>query len=126
MSGDPATITALAERVRAALASGDLDAFAGLLDPQVRWGPPDDTTWGCHSRREVLAWYRRGHARGVRADVTEVQTTGDRIMIAMNVRTPGSVPEGGVARYQVLTVSHGLVVDIRGFESRDAAASRMG
>ena|SRR5258708_7370900 len=118
----------VAERVRVALESGDLDAISELLDPNVRWGAPGDDAPSCQNRRQVLAWYRRGREAGVRARVTELTVYGNKILVGLKVsgnRTAGR--EGGVAdRWQVLTVSEGRIVDIRGFEERDEAAVRAG
>lgn len=108
--------------VRAALASGDLDSFAELLHPDVHWGPPDSPGVGCHNRREVLRWYRRGRAAGARATVTEVSAHGDRLLVGLGVRRGAAVE----ARWQVLTVAGGRIVDIAGYDDRAAAAAAAG
>ncbi len=127
MNDEPLAIERLAEKVRAALQSADLDAYRELLDPAVRWGPPGDQVSGCHSRDEVLAWYRRGHASGVRADVVETVVIQDKILVGLKVRSSAAAPESGgeLSRWQVLTVVDGRVKDIRGFEERATAVDHM-
>ena len=127
MQDDSKTV-AIAERVREALGSADLSAFADLLDPAVRWGAPDDMEGGCQNRKQVLDWYRRGRDAGARASVTEVVPNGDKILVGLRVTgTPAADDLGGAAdRWQVLTVADGRVIDIRGFDDRAEAAVRVG
>jgi hypothetical protein len=124
---EPLAIEGLAEKIGIALQSADLDAYRELLDPAVSWGPPGDQLSGCHSRDEVLDWYRRGHASGVRADVVETVVSRDKILVGLKVRSRPGTPESGgeLDRWQVLTVVDGRVKDIRGFEDRGAAVAGM-
>ena len=106
--------------MRVALQSTDLDGFADLLAPDVKWGAPGDQTFGCQNRNQVLQWYRRSREAGMKADVSDVARHGDRILVTMRVDR-GHGPE---ERWQVLTVRDGLVADIRGYEDRfDAEAA---
>lgn len=128
MSTGELTMEALAEQVRTALASADVEAYGELLDPNVRWGPPDDPESGCHNRKDALAWYRRGRARGVRARVTDTLVRGDKILVGLAVTSDQAAagPGGESNRWQVLSVAKGKIVDIAGFENRDEAVSRLG
>jgi hypothetical protein len=121
MPDAPLTATAIAEQVRAALNSADLSEFESLLSPDVQWEPPDDSAPGCRNRREVMIWYRRGRAAGVRATVTELSVHGDKILVGLNIQRP----EGDADRWQVLTVDAAGVCDIRGFEARPEALTRL-
>jgi ketosteroid isomerase-like protein len=112
------TAEEVAHLVQAALESDDLAAFSDLLDPNVRWGAPDDPTPSCQNRDQVLSWYRRGRQAGVRAQVTEVLAGADMILVGFKV--------GEADRWQVLTLSDGRVIDIRAFDDRAEAASRSG
>ncbi len=101
--------------------------YSELLDPNVRWGPADDPESGCHNRSEVLGWYRRGRAKGVRAKVTEVLVGGEKIMVGMTITGNAAAQSVGiVSRWQILTVANGRIVDIRGFDNRDEALHRLG
>jgi hypothetical protein len=54
MTGAECTAAGLAEPVRAALESADVEAIGALWSPDVHWGPPGDRSSGCHNRKEVL------------------------------------------------------------------------
>lgn len=124
----PCTAADLAGPVAAALGSADLDAFAKLLAPDVQWGPVGDFVSGCHNRREVLAWYRAARDRGMRARVTEVVAGADKLLVGLQVSgTEAADDAGGSAeRWQVLIVRDGQVCDIRGYDDRAEAATRVG
>jgi len=125
VSPTPPDLDALAAQVRVALEHADLDGYRELLDPGVTWGAPDDPQPGCRNRDQVLAWYRRGRARGVRAKVTETEVGVDGILVGLEVGLEGG-DDAPVERWQVLTVRRGKIVDIRGFEDRQTARARMG
>jgi ketosteroid isomerase-like protein len=118
----------LAALVGEALAAADLDAYAGLLHPDVRWGAPGDPSPSCQNRNQVLAWYKGGREAGTRARVTETAVAGDRILVGLRVSRADSDSDtsGEVDRWQVLTTRDGLVADIRGYDDRDEAAAAAG
>src|SRR5205823_5366164 len=91
-------------------------------------GAPDDPAPSCQNRDQVLQWYRRGRADGVRAQVTEMVVRADKILVGLKVVGNQAAAEAGdeADRWQVLAVRHGRIVDIRGFEDRATAASRVG
>lgn len=120
---------ALAVRVRSALESGDLEVIRDLLAPDARWGAPGgphDTD--CRNRDEVVEWWARARAAGVRAVVTEVTAGAGTLLVGLEVTgTPAADEAGGaVQRWQVLTVRGDRVADIRGFDDRTSAAPRAG
>jgi ketosteroid isomerase-like protein len=118
----------IAERVRTALESGDLDAIGELLDPDVRWGPPDDPDGGCVNRDQVLDFWRLSRDAGARAAVTEVVEGADTLLVGLQVTGLAPTEDRGseTVRWQVLTLANGLVTDIRGFDNRESAATRAG
>ena len=122
------SMSELAARVKEALEADDLTAYSDLLDPHATWGAPDDEVWGCHSRKEILAWYGQARDAGVRASVTEVVEGTDKLLVGLRVWGRDDADESGDAleRWQVLTIRDGLVSDIRGFEDRETAAARAG
>ena len=128
MSTDQPTMEEMAQRIRIALQSADLATLGDLLDPNVRWGAPDDSAPGCCNREQVLSWYRRGRADGVRAEGTEIVVHANKILVGLTVVGNRAASENGgeLDRWQVLTVAAGSIVDIRGFEDRTEAASRIG
>jgi ketosteroid isomerase-like protein len=119
------TMEALAEKVRTALESADLSAFAELLDPDVSWGAPGARTPACRNRDQVLSWYERGRESGVTAQVSDVTVLGVKLLVTLVVANTGEARQrgGDALRWQVLTTRHGRVVDIVGFDDRlDALA----
>ena len=116
----------LAAAVRSALDASDLDRFAHLLAPGVRWGAPDDPNPACRSRGEVIRWFNQSKAQGRRAHVLHVGIHGDRLIVHVRVRDGSpSAPDEEWDRWQVLTCAHGQVVDIRGYETAEEALNRI-
>jgi hypothetical protein len=124
VAGQADVVERLAGQVREALEAADLEAYADLLDPAVRWGPPGDPAPPCQSRRQVLDWYQRGRDAGTRARVTETRVSGDKILVGLAVTGAGTSGETG--RWQVLTVRGGRVAEIVAFDERDEAAAWAG
>jgi hypothetical protein len=125
-TGEPAP---LAGRVRFALESGDLNAIRDLLDPEARWGAPEGPgDADCRNRDQVVAWWASARSAGARAVVTEVTAGAGTLLVGLEVAGTSAAGEAGgaVERWQVLTVRGGLIVDIRGFDDRNAAAARAG
>ena len=118
----------IADRVKAALESGDLEAIGELLDPDVRWGPPDDPDGGCVNRDQVLDFWRLSRDAGARAAVTEVVEGADTLLVGLQVTglAPAEDRRNETVRWQVLKLANGLVIDIRGFDDRESAAARAG
>jgi ketosteroid isomerase-like protein len=128
MAADGRQAERLARLIGTALEAADLDAYAELLHPDVRWGAPGDPSPPCQSRAQVLAWYRNGREAGTRAHVTETVVVGSRILVGLRVSDgDADLGVGGeVDRWQVLTVRDGMVADIRGFDNRDDASAAAG
>ena len=122
------TMDELAAIVTTAIKTGQVEAYQELLAPDARWGPGDQPEWGCHNRKDILAWLKNSQGKGMRATVTEVMPAGDALLIGLSVQgTPGAVEAGGSAvRWQVLTVKDGLITDVSGFDNRAEAAARAG
>ena len=98
---------ALAERVRSALESGDLDAIRDLLGHGARWGAPEGPgDADCRNRDQIIAWWASARAAGARAVVTEVTAGSGTLLVGLDVSgTPAAREAGGTARrWQVLTV----------------------
>jgi hypothetical protein len=113
------TGAAIADRVRNALSSGDLEELGALLSPDVHWGAPGDTNPPCQNRTQVLRWYERGRADGRSAEVTDVFVHGNALLVGMRLNN-------GFERWQVLRVGPDGITDIRGFEDRATAAAELG
>lgn len=127
MTGPDSTAN-VALRLKEALEVGDVSAFAELLDPDVRWGPPGSTSPPCTNKEQVLSWYRRGAAAGASASVTEMVVEADHIVVGLAIHGMKNAPprSDAVSRWQVFTLRHGLVVDIVGYDSRVEAVEQTG
>lgn len=108
---DPAeSMQEVAERLRLAYETQDFDALAALLAPDVRWGGDEETPETCHTRGEVLGWFRGLRDRGVRAAISGVEVRADAIVLSLEVTRPGEEPS---PHEQVFAVAQGRIVDIR-------------
>ncbi len=85
------------------------EAVAPLLDADVRWGGPEETSQTCHGRAEVLDFYTRLLADGTAFQVRDTEVTNDRIGLRVDV-TPGD--GDGFEQSMVLSVRNGLIVDV--------------
>ncbi|HEX3334539.1 MAG TPA: nuclear transport factor 2 family protein [Acidimicrobiales bacterium] len=116
--GAPMTAAGIADRVRSALDSADLDEFADLLSPDVHWGAPGDANPPCQNRKQVLAWYTKGRDQGRRATVDMVEVHGNALLVGLH-------QDGEQQRWQVLRVGPDGVNDIRGYERREDALAKL-
>jgi hypothetical protein len=125
MTTDAGSLEELARKVRIALETADLASYRDLLDPDVHWGPPGDTSPPCQNRDQVIAWYERGRQKGTRATVSELEVLGDQILLGLVVTGNEEAParSGRAARWQVLSVRGGRIVDIVGFEQKIEAVA---
>lgn len=116
----------VARDVRLAYETGDVERFGALLAPHVSWGPPGGPST-CRSKSQVLTWYLNGANAGACAQVHEIEIVGDQLLVSLAVTgTPSAKKQRGRAsRWQVLTVSGSLIVDIVGFEQKSDATTWM-
>jgi ankyrin repeat protein len=97
----------------------DLELFASLLHPQVRWVT-------CSTRDEVLDWYRRVLAAGARPAIHSVEVDGDAVILGITVAwgAEGARPGPPERLYQVFTVAGAEIVQIHGYPDRSSALAR--
>jgi hypothetical protein len=108
-------------RLRSALESSDLDAYAALLAEDVRWG---DT---CNSRADVLKHLLGRRAAGIETTLVEFSPGDTAVLVGFTVKDAshsGSTHERSV--YQVLGLRDRLIIDISGYPSRTEAAEHAG
>src|SRR5215471_9043755 len=112
-----------AVQLRAALESGELDAYGKLLADDVRWGGPEDTPDVCHSRADVLRRLDGMRSAGMHTRVLDVTATENSAVVGLDI-------SGGARRqrtvFQALTLRDGRISNIRGFPSRTEAAEHAG
>ena len=119
------TTQALADRLREAFEAEDPALLGPLLDPEVRWGGPEETEQTCRSRSDVLAWYGQAQAAGISAQVTETIVLDAAVVLALAMSGPALGPNRRRPDvvFQVFHLVDGLVVDIRGFQRRGQAVA---
>jgi ketosteroid isomerase-like protein len=114
------------ELVRAAweaFASGDVEAAAAALDPQVRWYAADEPDAGgtCHDRGEALGFIQRALADGVSAELLELREVGDRIVSIIQTHVPPDWGERPPPHGEVVTVRNGKIVEMVVYPTVDDA-----
>lgn len=107
----------------AAIASGDLDAVAELLAPDVRWhGGDPDAEGACRSREQALAFIRN-RARARMGELIDVIDAGDSVVVVM--QPPRQGDEMPTRRANVTTFRDGQVVEMIAFELPEAALAHV-
>jgi ketosteroid isomerase-like protein len=123
----------LIRRAYQAYANGDLAAMLELVDPDLEWTYLDPalehpTPRVCHGRQELEQVLRHWAEHGLRAELEEVTSSGERVMVG--VRTPGvdaHVGRRGDDRaYSVFTVREGRIVALRDCRDRQEALQLAG
>jgi ketosteroid isomerase-like protein len=112
-----------ARRGYAAIARGDLDAVAELLDPEVKWHAGDPTAEGtCQNRVQALRFMSRPERPQPVGALVDVIDAGDRVVVIM--RPPGSDAEPGLLQANLTTFRDGKVVGMVHYDDpQDALAA---
>jgi len=120
MTGGP-SLEVLGRAVRDAFVNRDVDAFAALLDDDVRWGVVGHPR-SCRGRSQVVATFSRVLAEGTDGDLISLRFGDGALLCELEVR---DFDGGGAVRtlYQLLTVCDGKITEIRPFDrASDAEA----
>jgi ketosteroid isomerase-like protein len=116
----------LADQVRRAFNTHDLDTFGALLSHDVRWGDADHPR-GCRNRSDVLATFARLLDSGVDGSITELVTGTDGILCALRVEWPTDDPRAwDRSLYHVYLVRDGRICEIQRYDDRASAAGAAG
>jgi hypothetical protein len=116
----PLGMEQLAEQLRSAFATKDLDLLGQLLAPDVRWGD-DDHPNKCRNRSDVVATFDRLLGEGVEGTVTTAITGPNGVAVLLHVEWPNPGEGRGVNFYQSYIVSDGLVTEIQRHDDRRSA-----
>jgi ankyrin repeat protein len=110
----------VAHHLETAYREQDLDLLGSLLHPDVTW------TGLCHTKAQVLDWYRGFQAEGTVATVNSMEVDRDAIVLGLSLsrHAEGARPAPPQQLYQVATVDGGEVVDIRFYPDRQSALGR--
>ncbi|HEY7431279.1 MAG TPA: ankyrin repeat domain-containing protein [Streptosporangiaceae bacterium] len=117
--GTPADgpLSEIAAQLTAAFESLDTELLASLLDPAVRW------TGECRGADQVVRWYEGILSDGTRPTIQEVETRGDAVIVRVALSRPAvaAAPAPPAVVYQVFHVADAAIVEIKGFQDREAA-----
>ena len=110
----------IARHLAAAYRDLDLELLGSLLHPEVQW------TGLCRNSADVLDWYRRALADGIRPAVQSAEVDRDAVVLGMTVsrQAVGARPAPPERVYQVFTVDDGQIIEIRGYPDRARALAR--
>jgi ankyrin repeat protein len=114
-TADPALLGQIAECLRAAFESDDLELLGSVLHRDVRWGGGPG---GCWNRDQVLEWYSVLRDRSGPARVTEVVVRDGAVVIGL--RAAGAKGE----LFQVFRVTGDSIVTIEGYQDLREALAR--
>ena len=126
MRGDLPDNTELAQQVRSALETRDLDGFGALLSDDVRWGD-DDQPRSCRNRSEVMATFGALMDRGVQGQITELATGRNGILCGLAVAWPTAEEHPDDRNlFHVYLVRDGRIAEIQRYDDRKSAAVAAG
>ncbi|MBV8940913.1 MAG: nuclear transport factor 2 family protein [Solirubrobacterales bacterium] len=92
-----------------AAARGDLDAIAGLLDPDVKWHAGDpNAEYACRNREEALRFMHRAERRGP-GELLDVIDAGEKVVVIM--RRPDEADRSSTVA-NVATFRNGKVIEM--------------
>jgi ketosteroid isomerase-like protein len=123
----------LIHRAYQAYAGGDLAAMLELVDRDLEWTYLDPTLEHptpqvCHGRQELEQVLRHWAEHGLRAELEEVTSAGERVMVG--VRMPGMDAHhgrrGDDRAYSVFTVRGGRIVALQDCRDRQEALQLAG
>lgn len=114
----------LLERIWEARLSGDLGPLRDALAPDAQWFNVSEGEWDCHDRDTILRVMQGNMARGISGSIEDVAQFGTRI--AVGFRPEGRAPsrrldDGRI--YVVVTVSDGVITELKACESRASAVA---
>lgn len=120
------TNTELARRGFEAVAHGDFDAIAELLDPDVKWhgGDPAD---GCQNREQALRWMQSGPRRrqAPLPELVDVVGAGERVVAIMQP-APSAEDPAPQRTANLATFRNGKVIEMVHYDDAAEALSALG
>lgn len=119
------SLDVMAEQIRHAFGSRDMDAFGQLLADDVRWGD-DDAPNACHNRSEVVGTFQSFIAEGVGGEVTEVEIGPAGVLCQLRVHWPDPADrERRAELFHLYRVRGGRIIEIEPYDERDAAEAAL-
>ena len=112
----------LLERIWEARLTGDLEPLRDALAPDAQWFNVSEGEWDCHDRDTILRVMRSNMDRGISGRMEDVEQFGSRIVVGVRPsgRPPSRRLDNGLV-YVVVTVSNGVITELKASESRASA-----
>jgi ketosteroid isomerase-like protein len=112
--------------VLAAWASGDFEAFAQALAPDVELLGHDPSSQSCRNRQEVLTLLRQRHARGRTPGVIRIDDIGEGALVVSGLYGGESARPAEAASAALVTFRDGKISRLRQYRTRQAALTAAG
>ena len=114
-------LDAMAEQIRSAFATKNLDAFGQLLADDARWGD-DDHPNRCRSRSDVIATFRRVLSEDVDGEVVETTVGPNGVVCRLRVHWPDPADHArGATFFHVYIVRDGKIAEIQRHDDQASA-----
>jgi ankyrin repeat protein len=112
----------IARHLAAVCEDRDLDLLDPLLHPDVQW------TGLCHTKADVLAWFRHALADGTTPTLDSIDIDRDAVILGVTLTRPADTARPAPPQHlcPVFSIRDALIVDIRSYPDRDAALARPG
>lgn len=106
-----------------AIQAGDFSALETSLAPDAQWRAVEDGPWNCENRAMILRVMQDRRSRILEGEVDSVTVVGDRIVVGFRPLKKGldAWPLDNGVRYVVLTLRDGLVSELKGHATKNAA-----
>jgi ketosteroid isomerase-like protein len=116
----------IADQIRRAYGTRNLDALAPLLADDVTWGDANHPR-GCRNRSDVLATFSRLMDEGVGGQITELSEGSDGLLCGLTVEWPeGHQRSEDRTLFHVYRIRDGLITRIERYDDRDSASEAAG
>jgi hypothetical protein len=116
----------LAQKVRVAFAAHDFEAFGALLSDDVRWGD-DENPRSCQNRKQVLATFASGLARGMDGTIGEIVPGTKGVLCRLDIdQSPQDRRRIAEPLYHVYFVKESQIYVIEPHHDRASAARAAG
>lgn len=116
----------IADQIRQAYRTRNLDILAPLLADDVTWGDPGHPR-GCRNRSDVLATFSRVMGEGVDGQITELSEGSGGLLCGLTIEWPeGHQRSEDRALFHVYRIQDGLITRIERYDDRDSASAAAG
>jgi hypothetical protein len=116
------TVDQIADQLRSAFATQDLNALGRLLAGNARWGS-DDNPDQCRSRGDVVATFDRLLGEGVEAEITDTIVGPNGLAVLLQIEWPNPGEGREASFYQTYRVASGAVTEIQHHDDRKSAVA---